>query len=472
MHWCRPCAAVVIAFPGCDFLVEHDVASINRIMAQIYSESFSVSDFWQRAFIFPLILLLLSLMVWASAGALPAALVFGFGMLLRLYIHLRNLVALQKWLTNPDVMTLPDGSGLWEETFSRLNKMMRTRRKEREQYATALQQMEQATSALPEGVVILDKSDHIEWCNPLAEKHFGLDGARDHGQQITYLARQPEFVQYLAMRNFNEPLMLRGARHEDLILSIKLVAYDKNKHLMISRDITQWERIETMRRDFVANVSHELRTPLTVVNGFVETLHDMPNLENDMARRALHLMGEQTQRMEGLVNDLLTLSRLENDQNPLREETVDVPVLIEEIYHEGQLLSNGRHAIHLQMDSQANLLGNREELRSAFTNLMTNAIRYTPVKGEIVLSWAQLEGQPIYSVRDSGIGIAPQHIPRLTERFYRVDRSRSRETGGTGLGLAIVKHIAMRHQAKLEVISEEGKGSTFTLVFPAKRIPG
>jgi two-component system phosphate regulon sensor histidine kinase PhoR len=176
--------------------------------------------------------------------------------------------------------------------------------------------------------------------------------------------------------------------------------------------------------------------------------------------------------MEGLVNDLLTLSRLENDQNPLREETVDVPVLLEEIYHEGQLLSNGRHAIHLQMDSQANLQGNREELRSAFTNLMTNAIRYTPVNGEIVLSWAQLEGQPIYSVRDSGIGIALQHIPRLTERFYRVDRSRSRETGGTGLGLAIVKHIAMRHQAKLEVVSEEGKGSTFTLVFPAMRIAG
>ena len=428
-----------------------------------------MSDFWQRVLVYPFVVLVLSLLLWAMVGALPAALFFGVLMLWRLFFHLRNLADLQRWLASPETRDVPDGSGLWEDAFSKLNKMMRNLRKEREKHAAALLQMEQATGALPDGVVILDASDRIEWCNLLAVKHFGLDPARDMGQQITYLARQPEFVQYLAMRNFSEPLILRDNRQDGIVLSIKLISYGKDKRLLISSDITQLERIETMRRDFVANVSHELRTPLTVVNGFVETMHDMPHLENDMARRALNLMGDQTIRMESLVDDLLTLSRLENDQNPLREESVDVSALLKEIFKEGQLLSNGKHQLHLEIETDAKLSGSRDELRSAFTNLLTNAIRYTPEAGEITLRWAEKEGCPAYCVRDSGIGIAPQHIPRLTERFYRVDRSRSRETGGTGLGLAIVKHIAMRHQAKLEVASEEGKGSTFALIFPAKR---
>jgi len=318
-------------------------------------------------------------------------------------------------------------------------------------------------------VAILDEADHIEWCNPLVEQHFGLDGARDIGQQITYLARQPEFVQYLSMRDFSEPLVLRGARQDGLTLSIKLIPYSDNKRLLISRDITSFERIETMRRDFVANVSHELRTPLTVVNGFVETLRDMPSLENDMARRALQLMGEQTQRMECLVNDLLTLSKLDNALNALQEETVEVPVLLHALCQEWRLLDGGQHSLRLELGSECALLGNTEELRSAFGNLVSNAIRYTPQSGEIVLRWQEQAGQPVLSVQDSGIGIAPQHIPRLTERFYRVDHSRSRETGGTGLGLAIVKHVVNRHQAQLNIVSEEGKGSTFSIVFPAKR---
>ncbi len=429
-----------------------------------------MGDFWRRAFVYPFFLLLCSLLLWAVAGALPAALLFGMGILLRLFFHLRNLAALERWLASPETLSVPDGSGLWEDVFSQLNKIMRTHRKQREQHTAAVLQMEQATSALPEGVVILDETDRIEWCNLLAERHFGLDAELDVGQQITYLARQPEFVQFLAMHTYTEPLVLRDTRHDDLVLSVKLIAYGGNKRLLISRDITQLERIENMRRDFVANVSHELRTPLTVVNGFVETLHDMPNLENDMARRALNLMGEQTHRMESLVDDLLTLSRLENDQNPLREEAVDVRALLAEINRDAKVLSNGRHALLLQVESEVQLMGGREELRSAFTNLVTNAIRYTPQGGEITLRWSEREGQPVFAVQDSGIGIAPQHIPRLTERFYRVDRSRSRETGGTGLGLAIVKHIAMRHQARLDVVSEEGKGSTFALVFPAKRI--
>lgn len=429
-----------------------------------------MSDFWQRALVFPFLLLLFSLLLWAIAGPLTAALVFGIGLVWHLLHHLRHLAALLRWLEAPQAQEMPEGSGLWEDAFSRLNQITREQRKQHAQHVAALQQMEQATAALPEGVVILDEADHIEWCNPLAEQHFGLNSAFDIGQQITYLARQPEFVRYLSASAREQPLILRGTRRDDMILSIKLIAYGEGKRLLISRDITEFERVETMRRDFVANVSHELRTPLTVVNGFVETLQDMPNRDSDMAQRALQLMGEQTRRMTNLVDDLLTLSRLESNQHPVQDEVVDVCALLEEVWREGRLLSNGRHEITVQADCTAKLLANRNELRSAFANLLSNAIRYTPDEGNIEVRWQEKDGQAVFSVKDSGIGIAPQHIARLTERFYRIDRSRSRETGGTGLGLAIVKHIAMRHQARLEISSAEGQGSTFSLCFPAQRI--
>ena len=262
-------------------------------------------DFWRRALLPLLALIVLSLLLWALAGPLPAALFFALSLLVRLVLYLRQLSHLDFWLAQPEVRVVPDGAGVWEEVCSRLNKMVRMQREEHRQRAAVLRYMEQATSALPEGVVILDEADRIEWCNPLAERHFGLDGERDRGQQMTYLARQPEFVQYLAMRNYNEPLVLRGIYHDVPTLSINLIPYGEDKKLLISSDITRFERIETMRRDFIANVSHELRTPLTVVNGFVETLHDMRNLDGEKAKRALKLMGEQTQRMQRLVDDLL-----------------------------------------------------------------------------------------------------------------------------------------------------------------------
>jgi len=429
-----------------------------------------VFGFWPRELILLFSLLLLSLLLWSVAGALPAALFLSLSLLLRLVLYLRRLAALDKWLDDPEGRAVPDSYGVWGDVYARLNKMVRKQLSDRERRIAALQDMEQATSALPEGVVILDEADNIEWCNPLAEQHFGLDIKHDTGQQITYLARQPEFVEYLAARQFADPLILRGTRQDSLlILSIKLIPYGANKKLLISRDITHFERVETMRRDFVANVSHELRTPLTVVNGFIETLCDMPNLENDMSRRALQLMGDQTYRMNHLVDDLLTLSRLENKLNTLQEEIVNVPQLLHTLQQEGASLSGKQHTLDLKLESDCGVLGNTAELHSAFGNLVSNAIRYTPPGGEIVLRWHEQNGQQVFSVQDSGIGIAPQHIPRLTERFYRVDRSRSRETGGTGLGLAIVKHVANRHQAHLGIASEEGHGSTFSIVFPAKR---
>lgn len=429
-----------------------------------------MSDLWQRAFSYPFVLLLFSLLLWAVFDPLVAVLVFAGGLALSLLQHLRSLIALLRWLESPEEKDLPEGSGLWQDAFSRLYHMVRVHRQQCTQHVAAVQQMEQATAALPEGVIILDAADRVEWCNPLAEAHFGLNSAFDIGQQITYLARQPEFVRYLALQGTVQPLILRGTRQDGITLSIKLIAYGEGKRLLISRDITQLERLENMRRDFVANVSHELRTPLTVVNGFVETLQDMPTRDSEMAQRALHLMSEQTSRMTHLVEDLLTLSRLENEQNPLHEEAVDVCGLLREIEQEGRLLSKHKHRLNLMLETEAGLLGNRNELRSAFANLLSNAIRYTPDGGTIEMRWAQQNGQAVFSVKDSGIGIAPQHIARLTERFYRVDRSRSRESGGTGLGLAIVKHVAMRHQTRLEITSEEGQGSTFSLLFPAGRV--
>ena len=427
-------------------------------------------DVWRHALTFLLTITLLSLFLWAAAGALPAVIVFSVLLMLRWLFHVRNLVKLGHWLEDPEARTVPEGEGPWEDVFRRLNKMVREHRKERKKRAAALHDLELATSALPEGVVSLDKTDHIEWCNPLAEKHLGLDISRDLGQQITYLVRQPEFVEYLAEKNYADPLLLRGVGQNDLVLSCKLVGYSGSKKLLVTRDVTHFEQVETMRRDFVANVSHELRTPLTVVNGFVETLQDMPNLDNDMARRALPMMGEQTLRMTHLVGDLLTLSKLEDRLNVLKEEELDVPAMLTGCCEIGKVLSAGKHQIKLDLSSDCKLLGSAEELRSAFGNLITNAVRYTPPGGEINIRWElRSDGQIVFSVKDSGIGIALQHIPRLTERFYRVDSSRSRETGGTGLGLAIVKHIANRHQAHLEIESEEGKGSTFRIVFPAKR---
>jgi len=426
-------------------------------------------DFWFRASQPVLYGGIFAAVLWGIFNAAVALLFLMVVLLAAMAYRARQLYKLGAWLNDPRLETIPEADGLWDEVFSRLYRMVKQHNQTKQELAEELQHIEQATAALPEGVVILNDANRIEWCNPLAQQHFGLDAEHDFMQDITYLMRQPEFVEYLAASNFSEPLVMTPARHDDMVLSIKLIPYGGDKRLMISRDITQLERIEAMRRDFVANVSHELRTPLTVVNGYVENLQDMPNLNREDAQRALQLMAEQTRRMENLVSDLLTLSRLESERNLLREEVVNMVGLLDEVYQEGMLLSNGRHALRLEVARTIDLTGNREELHSAFGNLVSNAIRYTPAGGEILLRWGERSGQPVFSVQDSGIGIAPQHIPRLTERFYRVDRSRSRETGGTGLGLAIVKHIAMRHQAKFEVLSDEGKGSTFSLVFPTGR---
>ena len=425
---------------------------------------------WGRPLVAIAVVSAAALILWPILGATVAAAAWTIGLAPILLHHVVNLSRLYRWLGNPSSASVPEGSGAWEEIFARLARLLRRRTQIESRLSAALERFQQAGAALPEGVIVLDDGDRIEWCNPRAEVYFGLSSQRDRGQQITYLVRMPQFQEYLETRNYREPLLLRLPRNDqELTLSVQLVPYGDREKLLLSRDITRWERMETTRRDFVANVSHELRTPLTVLGGFLETLSDMREPDPEMLRRSLQLMSEQATRMQRLVEDLLTLSKLESAQNPMREGFVDLPEMARALVRDAQALSNGRHRFILRVESELGLNGNAEELRSALFNLISNAVRYTPESGEIEVSWSKHESEPVFAVRDTGIGIEPHHIPRLTERFYRVDRSRSRASGGTGLGLAIVKHVLSRHQARLEIESEPGRGSTFTVVFPSTR---
>ena len=406
---------------------------------------------------------------WMVDGIVVALSLVAGTLLLMVLHHARHLARLSKWLADPRPEALPSGSGIWEDVFAAFYHMLRRQRRSESKLTATLHDFQRAGMAMPDGLVILDGSNRIEWCNPKSEQHFGLDAKRDFGQLVTHLARQPEFAEALG-GSYTEPLTLR-AHGGDLVMSVLIVPYEENRKLIISRDVTDRERVETMRRDFVANVSHELRTPLTVIGGFLETIADMETPNAELICRSVPLMSDQAKRMQTLVEDLLTLSRLESEGNPAREEPVNVPDIVRGLYHDALALSSARHKVTLLLESPAWVNGAEDELRSAFGNLVSNAIRYTPAGGEVRLSWkAGADGGAVFSVRDTGIGIEAQHLPRLTERFYRVDRGRSRETGGTGLGLAIVKHVVNRQDAKLEVTSEPGRGSCFSVVFPASRV--
>lgn len=379
---------------------------------------------------------------------------------------------LLRWLAAPEG-ELPDGSGAWREIFSRLQRLRKDEARARNALGGSLDRFHQAAQALPDGVVLLDGGGHIEWLNQAAGQHLGLDAARDIGTLAEQLIRHSDFHEfYRAFRAGDDvpPLVLSlGPESKRRVLSILLLSFADTGVLLLSRDISEIARAENMRRDFIANVSHELRTPLTVISGFLEQLTDPEAATDPAIRGFLTLMAEQAQRMNRLVEDLLTLSRLENAAEPPREDRVDVPRLIEVLLGEARALSGGRHVIEAETVAPLCLRGSADEIRSAFGNLLSNAIRYTPAGGKIVLSW-QAEGDAlVFAVRDSGIGIQPEHIPRLTERFYRVDKGRSTATGGTGLGLAIVKHVLARHQGALAVSSVVGQGSVFSARLPGER---
>jgi two-component system phosphate regulon sensor histidine kinase PhoR len=411
-----------------------------------------------------LIVLLFAGPVWALAAII-------FALTLLLARDVNNLAALAVWLRDPLVRPVPQGSGIWDEVLVGLYRFVRVRIKQEQRLADDVARFRDAGLALPDGVVLLDARGHIEWCNPIASHYLGLDESRDLGQPLVNLVRHPDLAAYLERGEYAEPLTLRLTRGQELVLSLAIIAYGEEQRLLLASDITLAEKVETMRRDFVANVSHELKSPLTVVAGFLETLADGDvKLDESRRRGYLELMREHTTRMQRLVEDLLTLSALESSRGLDDETAVDIAALLTGVRDEALALSAGRHRIVLEVEGPAGLLANAQELRSAFGNLVSNAVHYSPAGEDIRLRWTRRGMQAVFSVSDTGPGIEPRHIPRLTERFYRVDNSRSRETGGTGLGLAIVKHILTRHQATLEIESEPGKGSVFSAVFPARRI--
>jgi two-component system phosphate regulon sensor histidine kinase PhoR len=400
-----------------------------------------------------------ALIVWPVAGPAWALGTLAVGLAVGLARHLVNLRALAAWLLDPSDARVPIGSGIWEHVFSRLHRLMRATTQHQHRLTVQLARFRSAAQAMPDGVIVLDADDHISWANATAERHFGIDARRDQGQPILNLVRNPDFVSYLKGGAYGRPLALQLARDDELVLSLRIVPYGQDEKLLLSRDITQWERLETMRRDFVANVSHELKTPLTVVSGFLETIADgNVRLEEPRGQQVLALMRSQSDRMLRLIDDLLTLSALESSAQPAREAPIDVHQFLRAVAEEARALSAGRQAIQLRLGPPA------------IVNLVSNAVRYTPKEGRIAIEWAERDGEGWITIEDTGIGIEARHIPRLTERFYRVDTGRSRDTGGTGLGLAIVKHVLTRHQARLEVASEIGKGSRFAAAFPPRRV--
>lgn len=385
--------------------------------------------------------------------------------------HLYYAMRLKHWVGNPMDTPLPDGFGFWGNVFAALRRRVRKRAEERRTVEEALESFRRAVHAFPDGIIIFNEHGQIQWVNATAARYFQLDPVVDKGQVLTNLIRHPDFVTYIQGADFSLPLLFPNPRSVGQTLLVQVVSYAAGENLLLSRDVSDQERLDVMRRDFVANVSHELKTPLTVVVGFAEMLSD-PDLspEPEQVQMYVTMIAEQTRRMQSLIEDLLTLSALESASSIHQEEVVDLEPLLKNLHQEGEVLSGGRHQISVTIEGPCLLRGNAQELRSAFGNLLANAIRYTQEGGDICMNWRRCPEGGELSVVDTGIGIGPEHIPRLTERFYRVDRGRSRDTGGTGLGLAIVKHVLNRHQATLEVESELGKGTRFTARFPLVRL--
>ena len=409
--------------------------------------------------------------LWQGAAAGWAAACAGLGLLHA--VHVNHLSRMERWLINPSADTLPDPSGTWGLVFAGVYRALRLEARKRDAVDRELELFTQAAQALPDGIVMLDSGDQLLWCNETAAKHLGLNPSTDYGLRITNIVRVARLAAFLQSAKRDDILDYRPAHNPGQTLSLEVIPFSDGRKLLVSFDITVIERADTTSRDFIANVSHELRTPLTVIHGFLEHMTDAPVQPAEQARQHIGMMVQQSNRMLKLVDDLLMLSRLEGGDAPQREERVDVYAMAHMLVEDARALSAGRHTIEMAVAPDACITGSAEELRSAFGNLVGNAVRYTPTTlppGRITLAWRTNEkGGALFSVTDTGIGIAAEHIPRLTERFYRVDRGRSRETGGTGLGLAIVKHVLLRHQATLEIQSEPGAGCEFRIVFPPWR---
>jgi len=404
------------------------------------------------------------------SGEYAWALVLGLGAYL--VWHVKQLLRLHRWLRErqPDEAP-PEGYGLWGEVFDNIYHLQRRDQRVRGRLQAVIDRVQESTAALRDAVIMLDSDGNLEWWNRAAEQLLGLKTPQDSGQSIANLVRHPRFKEYFEAGNYQEALELPSPINDRQRLQLQITQYGNREHLMLVRDVTRLHQLEQMRKDFIANVSHELRTPLTVITGYLETLLDNVEDVNPRWLRALQQMQQQGSRMQNLLNDLLLLAKLEASDYPSDNQPVAVDLLLLSIKNDAQALSGARnHRISLEADSQIRLKGSEAELRSAFSNLVFNAVKYSPEDSEIRVRWWGDDQGGHFSVADSGIGIEAKHLPRLTERFYRVDSSRASNTGGTGLGLAIVKHVLLRHRARLDITSLVGKGSTFTCHFPAQQV--
>lgn len=422
------------------------------------------------------------LLGWEWGGHLGALVAVVLAGILWMLVDAVRGLRVMRWLRSGEVTKAPNMQGWWGEITDRTRRWLRQAQQKMLDAETRLQEFLSAIQASPNGVVLLDTDGRIEWCNHIAAEHFGFDAQRDLQQQIGNLVRDPAFAAYCADTDFSRGTFMHGrggTASRPVRLSVHLHPYGDGRRLLLSRDVTALEQAEAMRRDFVANVSHEIRTPLTVMSGFVETMQTLP-LDEDQRERYLGFMAQQAQRMQTLVSDLLTLSSIEGSPTPSNNDWIVLRDLLAFCAREAEALSGmvtaGHpkvHALRFGPMPEGSIAGSSSELLSALSNLVSNAVRYTPAGGRIDVRWQPLpDGRAEFSVKDSGPGIAVEHLSRLTERFYRVDPSRSRETGGTGLGLAIVKHVVQRHGAELRIESTQGQGSRFAIVFPASRLRG
>lgn len=437
-------------------------------------------EYWWRPLTLWAALAFFASVVALLAGARAGWVVFCLGLLVVIIFHQRQLYRLLTWLgAQPSAaphdklgktrLPLPTTHGHWGDVFYLLQRDYKKSMTLSRHAVEERQEMFQVAGALPEGVVILDPDRRIVWLNQSAQRHWGLSPERDQGQYFYYLVREKRLLEWMARNDSPETLSMSSPVSGDRTLSLQLAALPNGRRMLLSHDITELIRLDEMRRDFIANVSHELRTPITVIAGFLEAFADMEDPDPRQFKAQIGLMQEQSDRMRGLIDDLLVLARLEADPD-LSDDAIDITHLGLQLLEDARALSRGRHLITLDLDVEGVLRGSRQEIYSACMNLVSNAERYTPVSGEIILSWDIPAGGGLrFSVRDTGEGIEAQHLSRLTERFYRVDKGRSRGHGGTGLGLAIVKRILLRHQARLQIESVVGKGSRFSALFPSER---
>jgi two-component system phosphate regulon sensor histidine kinase PhoR len=383
--------------------------------------------------------------------------------------QLVNLYRLDRWLRLRSQMDPPDIGGIWGDIIAQVVRLHRRKQYHKQRLVQLYRELRRSTAALPDGVIILSTQREIVWFNRQAARLLGLRRPIDVGLRIDNLIRAPEFAHYLHGDDYAMPLVIRLPVQIDLFLALQMVPYGGGQSLLLVRDVTRQMRLEAMRKDFVANASHELRTPLTVISGYLDTLADDPSVDSAW-HGPIKDMRAQAQRMNAIIADLLELSRLESTEGEAVRDPIDVPRMLERLHRDALNSSDRPRQVSLELESDDGLFGSAHEIESAFTNLLVNALKYTLAEGTVRMRWWVDEEGAYFSVLDSGIGIPAEHIPRLTERFYRVDPGRSRQQGGSGLGLAIVKHALQRHGGWLDVQSVEGKGSTFTCHFPHQRI--